>query len=108
RPRSDLPAAVPADRPGARAMTAFERQSVISGIGQSAIGRRLNRTGVDLTIEAAQAAVADAGLTFADIDGLATYPGGGGVGGAGFAGPGVVEMQDALRLELNWYSGSAE
>jgi acetyl-CoA acetyltransferase len=89
-------------------MTAFERQSVISGIGQSAIGRRLNRTGVDLTIEAAQAAVADAGLTFADIDGLATYPGGGGVGGAGFAGPGVVEMQDALRLELSWYSGSAE
>jgi len=89
-------------------VSAFERQSVISGIGQSAIGRRLNRTGVDLTIEAAQAAVADAGLTFADIDGLATYPGGGGVGGAGFAGPGVVEMQDALRLELNWYSGSAE
>jgi acetyl-CoA acetyltransferase len=89
-------------------VSAFERQSVISGIGQSAIGRRLNRTGVDLTIEAAQTAVADAGLTFADIDGLATYPGGGGVGGAGFAGPGVVEMQDALRLELNWYSGSAE
>ena len=89
-------------------MTAFERQSVISGIGQSAIGRRLNRTGVDLTIEAAKEAVADAGLTFADIDGLSTYPGAGGAGGAGFAGPGVIEMQDALRLELNWYSGSAE
>ena len=89
-------------------MSAFERQSVISGIGQSAIGRRLDRTGVDLTIEAAKEAVADAGLTFADIDGLSTYPGAGGAGGAGFAGPGVVEMQDALRLELNWYSGSAE
>ena len=88
-------------------MSAFERQSVISGIGQSAIGRRLDRTGVDLTIEAAQEAVADAGLTFADIDGLATYPGGG-AGGSDFAGPGVVEMQDALRLGLNWYSGSAE
>jgi acetyl-CoA acetyltransferase len=87
-------------------VSAFERQSVISGIGQSAIGRRLNRTGVDLTIEAAREAVADAGLTFADIDGLSTYPGGG--GGLDFAGPGVVEMQDALRLELNWYSGSAE
>ena len=56
-------------------MTAFDRHSVISGIGQSAIGRRLDRTGVDLTIEAAREAVADAGLTFADIDGLATYPG---------------------------------
>jgi acetyl-CoA acetyltransferase len=85
----------------------FERRSVISGIGQSDIGRRLNRTGVDLTIESARAAVADAGLTFADIDGLATYPGGG-AGGGDFAGPGVQEMQDALRLELNWYSGSSE
>ncbi len=58
-------------------MSAFERRSVISGIGQSAIGRRLRRTGVDLTMEAARAAVADAGLTLADIDGLATYPGAG-------------------------------
>ena len=89
-------------------MSAFERRSVISGIGQSDIGRRLNRTGVDLTIEAARAAAADAGLTLADIDGLATYPGGGGAGGSDFAGPGVTEMQDALRLELNWYSGSSE
>jgi acetyl-CoA acetyltransferase len=89
-------------------VSAFERQSVISGIGQSAVGRRLNRTGVDLTIEAAREAVADAGLTFAEIDGLATYPGAAGAGGADFAGPGVTEMQDALRLELNWYSGSAE
>jgi acetyl-CoA acetyltransferase len=89
-------------------VSVFERRSVISGIGQSAIGRRLNRTGVDLTIEAAREAVADAGLTFADIDGLATYPGAGGAGGGGFGGPGVVEMQDALRLELGWYSGSSE
>jgi len=89
-------------------MSAFERQSVISGIGQSAIGRRLHRTGVDLTIEAAREAVADAGLTFDDIDGLATYPGAGGAGGRDFAGPGVVEIQDALRLELDWYSGSSE
>jgi acetyl-CoA acetyltransferase len=89
-------------------MSAFERQSVISGIGQSAVGRRLGRTGVDLTIEAAREAVGDAGLTFADIDGLATYPGAGGAGGRDFAGPGVTEMQDALRLELDWYSGASE
>ncbi len=48
---------------------------VISGIGQSAVGRRLGRDELDLTIEAALAAIADAGLTVADIDGLATYPG---------------------------------
>jgi acetyl-CoA acetyltransferase len=86
-------------------MTEFERRSVISGIGQSAVGRRLNRSGVDLTIEAALAAIADAGLDVADVDGLASYPGG---GGSDFAGAGVTEVHDALRLRLNWYSGSIE
>jgi acetyl-CoA acetyltransferase len=86
-------------------VTGFERQAVISGIGQSTIGRRLNRTGVDLTIEAALAAIADAGLTVRDIDGLASYPG---MGLDPFSGAGVTDVQDALRLELNWYSGSME
>ena len=88
-------------------MTAFERQSVISGIGQSAVGRRLYRTGIDLTIEASLAAIADAGLTVGDIDGIATYPGGG-MGTAGFAGPGTPEVQEALRLEVNWHTGGVE
>jgi acetyl-CoA acetyltransferase len=88
-------------------MTEFERRSIISGIGQSAVGRRLGRTGLDLTIEAALAAIADAGLEVADIDGLATYPGAG-LGGAGFSGPGSPEVQDALRLELNWHAGGIE
>ena len=89
-------------------MTDFERRSIISGIGQSAVGRRLNRTGLDLTIEAAFLAIDDAGLTVGDIDGLATYPGGGSPAGAGFSGPGTPEVQDALRLELNWHSGGIE
>ena len=58
-------------------MTEFEQRSIISGIGQSDVGRRLGRTGLDLTIDAALEAIADAGLTTADIDGIATYPGGG-------------------------------
>ena len=86
-------------------MTDFERRSIISGIGQSAVGRRLGRTGLDLTIDAALAAIADAGLTPADIDGLATYPGAGGGAGPGFSGPGTPEVQDALRLSLDWHSG---
>ena len=89
-------------------MTDFERRSIISGIGQSAIGRRLNRSGLDLTIEAALVAIADAGLTVADIDGIATYPGGGMSGAPGFAGPGTPEVQDALRLEVNWHTGGVE
>ena len=85
----------------------MERRVVISGIGQSAVGRRLGRDDLDLTIEAALEAIADAGLTTADIDGLAAYPGA--VPGApGFAGPGTPEVQDALRLSLNWHSGGPE
>jgi acetyl-CoA acetyltransferase len=89
-------------------MTDFERRSIISGVGQSAVGRRLGRSGLDLTIEAALAAIADAGLTPADIDGLATYPGAGGGAGAGFSGPGSPEVQDALRLNLGWHTGGIE
>lgn len=85
----------------------FERRVVISGIGQSAVGRRLGRTGIDLTVDAALAAIADAGLSVSDIDGLATYPGAGG-GPGGFAGPGSPEVHDAMRLRLNWHSGGIE
>jgi acetyl-CoA acetyltransferase len=89
-------------------VTDFERRSVISGIGQSAVGRRLGRSGLDLTIDAALEAIADAGLTPADIDGIATYPGAGGGAPPGFAGPGTPEVQDALRLEVGWHSGGIE
>ena len=85
----------------------LERRAVISGIGQSAVGRHLGRTDLDLTVEACLAAVADAGLTRDDIDGLATYPGMG-AGTAGFAGPSTPEVQDALRLRLNWHDGGGE
>jgi acetyl-CoA acetyltransferase len=88
-------------------MTAAERQAIISGIGQSAVGRRLGRDELDLTIDAALEAIADAGLTVSDIDGLATYPGG--ISGfRGFSGPGSPAVQDALRLSLNWHSGGVE
>jgi acetyl-CoA acetyltransferase len=89
-------------------VTDFERRSIISGIGQSEVGRRLGRTGLDLTIDASLEAIADAGLTVADIDGIATYPGAGGGAGAGFSGPGSPEVQDALRLEVSWHSGGIE
>jgi len=84
-----------------------ERRTIISGIGQSAVGRRLGRSELDLTVEAAVRAIADAGLTRDDIDGLATYPGGG-IGTGGFAGPSSPEVQDALRLRLGWHDGGSE
>ncbi len=80
---------------------------MISGVGQSDVGRRLGRGGLDLTVDACLAAIADAGLTREDIDGIATYPGAMDTP-PGFSGAGVTEVQDALRLNLNWYNGGVE
>jgi acetyl-CoA acetyltransferase len=84
-----------------------ESRAILAGVGQSAVGRRLFRTDLDLTCEAALAAIADAGLRPDDIDGIACYPGP--IGGpAGFAGPGVVEVQDTLGIDLRWHLSGAE
>jgi acetyl-CoA acetyltransferase len=50
----------------------FEKDAIISGIGISHIGRRTGIPDTELTLEACRAAIADAGLTLADIDGMAT------------------------------------
>jgi len=84
-----------------------ERRAVVSGVGQSDIGRRLFRDPLELTLDACIAAIEDAGLTTADIDGISTYPGAMS-GPAGFSGAGAVEVHDALRLELDWWMGGLE
>jgi acetyl-CoA acetyltransferase len=84
-----------------------ERDAVISGIGRSAVGRKLGRSGLSLTVDAALQAIADAGLTRDDIDGLSTYPGL--VNSSpGMSPVGTADLQDALRLRLNWFSGGGE
>jgi acetyl-CoA acetyltransferase len=85
----------------------LERRAVISGAGQSDVGRRLHRDPLDLTLDACLEAIADAGLDRADIDGIATYPGAMD-SPPGFSGVGVTDVQDALRLDLNWYAGGLE
>ncbi|MFQ5667150.1 MAG: thiolase family protein [Candidatus Binatia bacterium] len=85
----------------------LERRAIISGVGQSAIGRRLFRDDLDLTCEAALEAIADAGLDPDDIDGVAAYPGPI-QGGPGFAGPGVYDVQDALGIDLHWHASGLE
>jgi acetyl-CoA acetyltransferase len=87
-------------------MNVLEQRAAITGIGQSAIGRRLGRTAVDLTAEAALRAIADAGLDRRDIDGIAT--------GSGYApAPGADpvstgEIKEALGLSLNWYAAASD
>ena len=86
----------------------FERRAVISGVGQSAIGRRLDRSGLQLTLDAVLAAVQDAGLTVDDIDGLAMFPGGGAANLPGYAAGNLYEVQDALRIATTWRQGLVE
>lgn len=88
-------------------MPTGERSAALTGVGQSEVGRRLGRDPLELTLDACIAAIEDAGLRREDIDGLATYPGA--MGGApGFTGAGVTEVHEALRLDLDWFSGGIE
>jgi acetyl-CoA acetyltransferase/uncharacterized OB-fold protein len=84
----------------------FEDKAAITGIGMSELGRRLMVAPLSLTVQACERAIADAGLTIDDIDGLSTYPGG------GLAGPfsegGVTALEDALGIRPTWYNGGGE
>ncbi len=84
-----------------------ERKAAISGLGQSQIGRRIYREPLDLTLDACLAAIEDAGLDRTDIDGLSTYPGGMDQP-PGFSSVAIEHVQDALRLNLNWFMGGRE
>ncbi|MGO9508737.1 MAG: thiolase C-terminal domain-containing protein [Mycobacterium sp.] len=84
----------------------FEEKSALTGIGMSKIGRRLMVPPLSLTIDACEAAIADAGLTFADIDGLSTYPGPLNVAGMGEGG--VTALEAALGIRPTWHNGTME
>jgi acetyl-CoA acetyltransferase/uncharacterized OB-fold protein len=83
----------------------FEHRAVLSGVGRSRIGRRLMVDPLSLTVDACLAAVADAGLTLDDIDGLSTYPGGLGMG---MSEGGITAVEEALRLHPTWHNGGGE
>jgi acetyl-CoA acetyltransferase len=83
----------------------FEHRSVLSGIGRSALGRRLMVDPLSLTIDACLQAVADAGLELDDIDGLSTYPG---AAGMGMSEGGITAVEEALRLHPTWINGGGD
>lgn len=84
-----------------------EKQVCITGAAQSEVGRPSARSALQLTADACIAAVADAGLTMADIDGIGTYPGkvseGGGIGPVGTA-----EAAEVLGIQPRWVLSSGE
>ena len=80
---------------------------VISGVGMSQVGRRLDRSGLSLTIDAVKEALDDAGLTRDDIDGLVSFPGYT-PQFPGFGPVGTLRLKDALGLKLDWWSSGIE
>src|SRR5690606_27641561 len=88
-------------------MTFVDNRAVITGIGQSQIGRRIGRTGISLALEAAARAVEHAGLSFDDIDGVASYPGPV-EAEAGFVGATTHDVRDAFGLRTRWHVSGVE
>ena len=84
----------------------FEERAVLTGVGQSAVGRRLMVDPLRLTADACLAAVADAGLTLDEIDGLSTYPSR--VGAPGFSEGGIGPLTGALQLRPTWINGAGD
>jgi acetyl-CoA acetyltransferase/uncharacterized OB-fold protein len=83
----------------------FEDAAAITGIGMSKLGRRQMVPPLSLTIDACEQAVAEAGLTFDDIDGLSTYPG---LDIAGMGEGGVTALEGALGLRPTWINGGMD
>jgi acetyl-CoA acetyltransferase/uncharacterized OB-fold protein len=112
RPNRPDPGPIPSDETAAdhvRPMATrekFEEKVALTGIGMSKVGRRLGVDPLGLTIEACRQAVADAGLTMADIDGLSTYPGGAAVGGHSEGG--ITAVEEVLRIRPTWFNGGME
>lgn len=82
-------------------------EAYITGVGQSEVGVRLTRSPMGLTKDAIVEALADAGLTLAEIDGVASYPGKS-HGYLGFSPCGVDEVIEAMGIKARWHFGGGE
>ena len=88
-------------------MHKVEDQVRITGAAQSEVGRPSTRTALQLTADACLAALADAGLSPSDVDGIATYPGKSSEGG-GIAPVGTAEAAEVLGIVPRWVLSSGE
>lgn len=83
------------------------KEAYITGVGQSEIGIGLTRHPLLLTVDAVKEALAEAGLTKDQIDGVATYPGKI-TQMPGFSPVGSEDLIDALGLKTTWHIGGGE
>lgn len=82
-------------------------EAYITGLGMSEVGVRLSRSPLGLTLDAVREAIADAGLTLDQIDGVATYPGKM-PAYLGFSPIGSDDVIEAFGLTTRWHVGAAE
>jgi len=84
------------------------KRVVFSGAGQSAVGRKVEQSAIDLTLDASLEAIAHAGLSIADIDGLCSYPGVRKDIAPGFGPVALADVKNAMGLKLSWHSAGWE
>ena len=82
-------------------------EAYFTGVGQSQIGQKLERHPLLLTLDAVKEALAEAGLSIDQIDGVSTYPGRV-PQMLGFSPIGADELIDALGIKATWYAGGGE
>jgi len=87
-------------------MDKFEDRVRITGIGMSEVGRRLDRDPVGLAVDACLAAMADAGLTRNDVDGLSSHPGPQTLDG--YSGAGIQDVEQVLNVHPRWFNSGHE
>ena len=80
-----------------------EQFAAITGVGMSTIGRNTQRPAMDHLLEATMEALDSAGLTPADIDGIATYPGKTD-STPGQSPLGSGDLRNALGIKTRWHS----
>jgi acetyl-CoA acetyltransferase len=83
-----------------------ERQAAITGVGMCSPGRGNVRPIMDVMLDAVDEALADAGLTLADIDGIATFP-----LRASFENDSPIDvtlLKETLGVDVNHFSGGVE
>ncbi|MFI8683882.1 thiolase family protein [Brevundimonas diminuta] len=85
----------------------LEKNVAIVGIGQSEVGRPSSRSAMQLTVDAALEAIADAGLQPKDIDGVCSWPGDNS-NGSSFSPVGPLAVLSMFGLDCNWFSGGYE
>jgi acetyl-CoA acetyltransferase len=83
------------------------REAYITGIGLSEVGVRLTRSPLGLTVDAVREAIADAGLTLDQIDGVSTYPGKM-QAFLGFSPVSTDDLIEVLGLKTRWHAGTGE